>query len=99
MKILYLTFILLVLLHTSTAQIAQPYCDTDGGYFDNMNLYAEQGETMHYWLFEYFRGFNLTFSYNVSDNLDATKNSISVTQGLNLINSTKFTEPVVFKIL
>ena len=54
---------------------------------------------MHYWLFYYFRGFNLTFSYNVNDKLDATKNSINVTQGLNLINSTKFPEPVVFKIL
>jgi len=49
---------------------------------------------MHYWLFEYFRGFNLTFSYNVNENLDDTKNTISVTQGLNLINSTKFIEPV-----
>lgn len=34
---------------------------------------------MHYWLFDYFRGMNLTFSLNVNDDLDLTKNTIQVT--------------------
>jgi hypothetical protein len=41
---------------------------------------------MHYWLFDFFRGTNLTYSIN--DNSTDT-NIVEVTQGVNLVNFTK----------